>query len=60
MAGFTDAVVTELSAPVHCGSQDDAYDFVTGLELSRRLIAELDTATVPAVGSAQWRGDRFR
>lgn len=47
-AGFADAAVTELSEPIHYGPQDDAYDFVLGLELARDLLAKLDPADVPA------------
>ncbi len=47
-AGFADVELTELSEPVHYGTQDDAYDFVLGLELARDLLATLDPAAVPA------------
>jgi ubiquinone/menaquinone biosynthesis C-methylase UbiE len=45
-AAFTDIEVTELSEPVHYGSQADAYDFVLGM--SGDLFAELDPGEVPA------------
>lgn len=47
-AGFADVEVTELSEPVHCGSQPEAYDFVLGLELARNLLARLAPEDVPA------------
>lgn len=47
-AGFAEITVTELSEPVYYGTQAEAYDFVSGFQSSRTLLAGLDPADVPA------------
>jgi hypothetical protein len=47
-AGFAKITVNELSEPIHYGDQAEAYDFVTGFEPVRALLAGLAPEDVPA------------
>jgi hypothetical protein len=47
-AGFAKITVTELSEPIHYGSQAEAYDFVIGFEPVQAQLARLAPEDVPA------------